>query len=131
MVEDIKSKLARLRKKQEEPKVVKENTVTPKKRPIMKWSYTTREGGKKTFFKFPESESAENRMLKEVQNHNNWKRYPGVHPEGKYAREYTILTLIPGKDIVKIHSLFFPSGIVWDSTIRQVRKVRDIELKEI
>lgn len=126
----IKEKLKKLKEKQKEEKVITANLVAPKKKAITPWGYTTREGGKITHFKFPESSSAVKRMEDEVTNINHWDKYPGRHPEGRYSRQYTIVTLIPGIDIIKIHSLYFPEGKVWDSTLRDFRKIRDIELPE-
>lgn len=112
------------------PKIYKRNKKTPKRKKRPNWSYNTIQGGKRTNFKFPESDSAIGRMKDHLTNYNRWKRYPGPHPEGRGSRAYTIVTLIPAHDIIKVHSLFFPNGVVWDSTIRDFRKIRDYELEQ-
>lgn len=124
----VQDKLKELQKKVKEEKVINANRVAPKKKPITPWGYTTHEGGKIIHFKFPESQSAIKRMKESVSNINNWGKYPGRHPEGRYSRQYTILKLVPGIDFIKVHSVFFPDGKVWDSTLREIRKIRDIEL---
>lgn len=108
-------------------KIFKANNITPKKKRIASWGYTTVEGGKITRFKFPESDTAIERMEKELTNYNNWARYPGPHPEGRGSRKYTYVKIIPGYDCVKVHSLIFPDKRVWDSTLRNFRKIRDYE----
>ena len=109
-------------------KIVDKNKVVPKKKPIASWAYTTKEGGTIQKFRFPESDSAYQRMKRELENVHHWRKYPGPHPEGgSGSRNYTIVTLIPGLNIVKVHSLFFPDGKVWDSTMRDFRKIRDYE----
>ncbi len=110
-------------------KIFTGNEITPKKKELFKWGFTTREGGTIRWFKFPESESAYNRMRDELRNERNWSRYPGPHPEGgRGSRNFTYLKIIPDFDCVKIHSVFFPDGRVWDSTIRNFRKIRDYEV---
>jgi hypothetical protein len=110
------------------PKIFVGNTVTPSKKPLVNWGFTTVEGGKITYFRFPESESAYLRMEKELQNINNWGRYPGPHPEGRGSRNYTFLKILPDFNCIKVFSVFFPDGRVWDSHMRDFRRIRDIEL---
>jgi len=110
------------------PKITTRNTVTPKRRELSKWGFTTREGGQIYRFRFPTNEVAIERMKKELSNYNCWGKYPGPHPEGKGSRNYTIVKIIPDYDVIKIHSLFFPDGTVWDSTIRGYRRIKDYEL---
>lgn len=95
----------------------------------MDWGYTTVEGGLIRGFKFPKSDSAYERMRAECENPNNWSKYQGPHPEGRGSRAYTVIKIIPSFDFLRIHSLFFPDGKVWDSTLRDFRNVRDYEQK--
>lgn len=108
-------------------KIIKRNRITPIKKRIASWGFTTVEMGKITRFEFPESDRAIERMKGELSNPNNWNKYPGPHPEGRGSRNYTYLKIIPGYDCVKIHSVIFPNGKVWDSTLRDFRKIRDYE----
>lgn len=107
------------------------NQTTPKKKPLVNWGFTTREDGPITKFRFPESESAFKRMERELENINKWGKYPGPHPENMGgSRAYTIVTIIPDYDIIKIHCLYFPDGKVWDSSLRDYRPIRDYERKK-
>lgn len=109
-------------------KIFKGNTITPRKKPIAQWGFTTVEGGKITRFRYPESDSAYERIITEMRNPNNWGRYPGPHPEGRGSRNFTFVKFLPDFNCVKVHSLFFPDGRVWDSTYRDFRKIRDNEI---
>lgn len=109
-------------------KIFTGNNVTPKKKQLTNWGFTTIEGGKIIKFRFPESDSAYERVRRELSNINNWGRYPGTHPEGRGSRNYTLVKFIPDFDCIKVHSLFFPDGKVWDSTMRTFRNIRDSEL---
>jgi hypothetical protein len=110
-------------------KIFKGNQVTPKKEEIFHWGFTTREGGVIRRFKFPKSDSAIERMRQYVENERNWDRYPGPHPEGG-NRNFIHMRIIPDYDHIRIHSLFFPDGKVWDSTLRKFRQTRDYEIKK-
>lgn len=104
------------------------NTITPRKKLLRRWGFTTREGGTIVRFEYPDSDSAYKRMHQHLADRENWGRYEGPHPEGG-ARSYTSVRLIPGYDVVRVHSMFFPDGRVWDSTFRNFRKIRDYEIK--
>jgi hypothetical protein len=108
-------------------KIIKSNTITPKKKPLRKWGYSRVNGGEIYKFNFPESESAIKRMEEECTNNNKWNRYPGPNPHGRGDRNYTIITIIPNYECLKVHSVYFPNGMVWDSSIRDFRPIRDYE----
>lgn len=112
------------------PKISKVNTNTPnpRKRPLSKWGFTTKEGGPITRFVFPESSGAYERMREHLENINNWGRYPGPHPEGRGSRNFNYMKIIPEFACIKIHSLLFPDGTVWDATMRRFRQIRDYEI---
>lgn len=98
-----------------------------KKNKVFRWGFTTVEGGTIYRFKFPDTTSSYERMKKELTNPNNWDRYPGPHPEGRGSRNYTYVKIIPDFDCIKVHSLYFPDGTVFDSTIRDFRKITSEE----
>lgn len=114
------------RKKKEE--VYRANQLTPKKRELSPWAFSTRQEGELHRFKFPNTESAIERMKEHLNNQNRWKRYPGPHPENfGGSRMYTLCTIIPEYDILKIFCLYFPDGTVWDSSLRSFRQIKDYE----
>lgn len=112
------------------PNIINSNSITPKKKPIRNWGYSKVNGGDIYKFSFPETEGAIERMRQEVDNINRWERYPGPNPHGRGDRNYTIIRIIPNFDILKVHSLYFPDGTVWDSSIRDFRPIRDYELTD-
>jgi len=108
-------------------KITKEHSVTPKKIPIRPWGYTRREGGDIYRFSFPDSQSAMDRMETEVTNPLRWNTYPGPNPEGGMSRHYTIIRIVPELPMMKAFAVYFPDGRVWDSHLRDFRKIRDYE----
>lgn len=92
----------------------------PKQEEENKWAYTTREGGLWKSFDYPVSESAIKRIENELLKELNWGRYKGSHPEGG-DRNYTMVRTIPPFSYIRIHSLKFPDGRIWDSSIRTFR----------
>lgn len=112
------------------PKIFEGNRGIQKKESLARWSFSTKEGGKRTKFVFPNSDNAYKRMEQELKRPSNWGKYPGPHPEGAGSRNFTFVKVMPEFDCVKVHSLFFPDGRVWDSTIRDFRKIRDYELEQ-
>ncbi len=110
-------------------KISERNTITPKKVRMASWAFTVHEGGRLEKFIFPESVNAYDRMRKLLTNRDNWGRYEGPNPYGPGSRSYTRVIILPEFGEVKVHSLFFPDGTVWDSTLRSFRNIRDYELK--
>lgn len=108
-------------------KIISSNTITPKKKPLRKWGYTQVEGGMIHKFSFPESESAIKRMEEELTDQRHWDKYPGPNPHGRGSRNYTKIGIIPNFSCLRVHSVFFPNGFVWDSTLRDFRPIRDYE----
>lgn len=98
-------------------KLMKMQKNKPKEVPQRKWAYTTKEGGAWRYFEYPSSNSGIIRMENEVTNIMNWGRYQGRHPEGG-DRNFTTIRTIPPFSFMRIHSLKFPDGRVWDSTLR-------------
>ena len=81
------------------------------------FAYTNEEGGTVYTFECPwdNVEAYSLALQQELQQSKQWIRNKSAMPG---RRDMTKLGLLPGDGVMRVHSVFFPDGRIWDSSLR-------------
>ena len=88
----------------------------PKKR-LPAWGYTIKDGGHIYPVKLPVNQDQMDIVEHQVQNPRFWGKYH-VHPLGG-NRHYTQLVCFPPFEPIRVFSVVFPNGKIWNSGMRK------------